>query len=220
MKRQESLIKKKFAAPAIAGLALIGALLVPGTAQAAGMSTLSTDAQITVLTENGAPAAGATVEITGTWQDLLDSTEFDAAQAAAQAEQVRTDAWYDSQDRPAQRAYDQAYQAYLAGGSVDAWVATFPAQQLEMRKLESAYAQTDLGATLHSARVAAAGAKSAMFDRATETRTVVTDGQGVIKTDPIIAGGNGTRPTASVVGDDDVLVLPYAPSSTSTITID
>lgn len=216
-------IKRRFAAAGIAGAAVLGALLVPSTAHAAGIGVQTTDAQIQVVDAVGAPVAGATVEITGTWQDLLSSPALDHAEAELREAQTAMQGWYDSQHRPARTAADAALQRYLAAptpANLRAWLGKNSAAMAEDKTVEAQARSTVQYQRVAAASVQVNEVKAQAKAAAHETRTVITDADGRVATRVAVGGGIQAQPTAHVVGDDETVTLPYAPSSSSTITVE
>ncbi|WP_440312796.1 hypothetical protein [Leucobacter chromiireducens] len=216
-------IKRRMGATVVAGAAVLGALLIPTTAHAATTAVQTTDAQIQVVDAAGAPVEGATVEITGTWPELMSSPALDQAEAELREAQAALQGWYDSRHRPARTAADAALQRYLAAptpANLSNWLAQNSAAMAEDKRVE-----TQARSIAEYQQVAAASAqvnelKAAAKAAAHETRTVTTDADGYATTTVAVGGGIQAQPTAHVVGDDETLTLPYAPSSSSTITVE
>ncbi|MGO1735834.1 MAG: hypothetical protein ACTHZ9_05880 [Leucobacter sp.] len=216
-------IKQRLAAAGIAGAAVLGALLIPSTAHAAGTAVQTTDAQIQVVDAAGAPVEGATVEITGTWPELLTSPALDQAEAELRDAQTALQGWYDSQHRPVRSAADVALQRYLAAptpANLDGWLAQNAAAMAEDKRVEAQARSTDQYRQVSAASAQVNELKAAAKAAAHETRTVTTDADGYVSTRVAVGGGIQAQPTAHVVGDDETVTLPYAPSSTSRITVE
>ncbi|GAA1620835.1 hypothetical protein [Leucobacter chromiireducens] len=220
-------IKQWFAAAGIASAAVLGALLIPTTAHAADTGAQTTEASITV-TEAGAPAAGETVLVDAAWPELLpggsdfasntESASYEQAKARYDRAQAADAAYFTAQDRPAQRAYDQAYQRYLAGtGSAQQWLATMPAQSAEMREIQKCYDGTPLAAESRAASQALSVEKKEMLAQAREVREVVTDSRGELTVSPAIGGGVA-HPSVGL-SSGAMQPLPFAPSSTTELVV-
>lgn len=216
-------IKQRLAAAGIAGAAVLGALLIPSTAHAATTAVQTTDAQIQVVDAAGAPVEGAQVEITGIWPELITSPALDRAEAELREAQSAMQGWYDSQHRPARTAADAALQRYLTAptpANLSAWLTQNSTAMAEDKRVEAQARSTD-----QYQRVAAASAqvnelKADAKAAAHETRTVTTDADGRVATRVAVGGGIQAQPTAHVVGDDETVTLPYAPASSSIITVE
>ncbi|GAA1565636.1 hypothetical protein [Leucobacter aridicollis] len=220
-------ITRRIGATAIAGAAVLGALLIPSTAHAAGIGPQTTEASITV-TAAGAQAAGETVLVDAAWPELLpggsdfasnaEASSYQQAQARHDRAQAETAAYFAAQDRPAQRAYDQAYQAYINGsGTAQQWLATMPAQGTEMREIQARYDATPLAAESRAASQALSKEKKEMLTEAREVREVVTDERGELTVSPAIGGGVA-HPSVGLSADA-MQQLPYAPSSTTELVV-
>lgn len=220
-------LKRRFAAAGIAGAAVIGALLIPTTAQAATVGPQTTEAAITTVTEAGAPVA-ATVRVDAVWQELMpggsaygqnaEGATFDTAKLRLDRAQADTNEFFASADRPAQRAYDAAYQAYLSGtGTVQQWLDKMPGQTSEMRALQARYDASPLAAEKLAASQAYSIEKTEMLAEAREVREIATDAEGKLAVAPAIGGGVA-HPRVGL-SSDSMVDLPYAPSSTTVLTV-
>ncbi|KAM9872712.1 hypothetical protein [Leucobacter aridicollis] len=216
-------VKRRIGATAIAGAAVLGALLIPSTAHAATTAVQTTDAQIQVVDVAGAPVAGATVEITGTWPELMSSPALDQAEAELRDAQTALQGWYDSQHRPARSAADVALQRYLAAptpANLSAWLGKNSTAMAEDKTVEAQARSTAEYQRVTTASAQVNERKAAAKAAAHETRTVTTDADGRVATRVAVGGGIQAQPTAHVVGDDETVTLPYAPSSISTVTVE
>ncbi|WP_017794057.1 hypothetical protein [Leucobacter salsicius] len=217
--------KRRFAAVGAAGaVALSAIVLLPATgANAAGTGAQTTEAQIQVVDEAGAPITGAQIELTGTWPELLTSPALDEAEAEARTAQADMQRWYDGQHRPARDASQAAFQKYLAAptpANLDAWLSKNSAEMAENKKVETQARATTQYKRVTESSMKVSELKAAARTSAHQTRTIITDSNGLATTRVAVGGGIQAQPTAQVIGDDDLITIPYAPSSTSLIVVE